>query len=160
MKVKDLLKMDIDIDVCDDYTEECYIAYVGVTKLTEYGKKEFRRALELECEMYDDIVIIKCYVDGDDDESKKNVKSCTRLFYALAGYCSCTNYRRWFVSEDDVLDAMRELSVKIVNVDEWPDVDTYPLPSLTCDMSDGSGNVMAYYEYCPEEDVIYCKASY
>lgn len=160
MKVKDLLKMDIDIDVCDDYTEDCYIAYVGVTELTEYGKKEFRRALELECEMYDDIVIIKCYVDGDDDESKKNVKNCTRLFYALAGYCSCTNYRRWFVSESDVLDDMKRGLIDIVDVDVLPDVDTYELPSLTADLSQGTGNVVAYYDYCPAEDVIYCHVSY
>lgn len=104
MKVRDLLKMDIDIDVCDDYTEDCYIVFCGKAELTEEGEKRFAKALEIECEMHDDIVILKCDTgDYDEDEetgeSARNVRRCKNLFYSLAGYCLDSDYKKWFKEE-------------------------------------------------------------
>ena len=95
MKVKDLLKMDIDIDVCDDYDERCYIAFCGEAKLTHEGEERFRDALELPITLnikedrVDNICIISCDTEHD-------AESCRELFVALAGYCSESDYDRWF----------------------------------------------------------------
>lgn len=157
IKIEDLLKMEIDRDVTDDYSDELYISFVGPIELTEYGKKEFRGILGLECDVYDDIIVAHCDAD-DEDKSEYNLRKCAKLFGALA--LGSRNYRRWFVNEDDVLDDMKHGLIDIVDVDVLPDVDTYELPSLTADLSQGTGNVVAYYDYCPAEDVIYCHVSY
>ena len=157
IKIEDLLKMEIDRDVTDDYSDELYISFVGPIELTEYGKKVFRGILSLECDVYDDIIVVHCDAD-DEDKSEYNLRKCAKLFGALA--LGSRNYRRWFVSEDDVVSALNRKEIKIVNVDEWPEVDTYELPSITHDLSHGTGNVVMYYEYCPEEDVIYCHVSH
>ena len=41
MKVKDLIKEEIDVDVYDNVCEELAIAFCGSVELTEYGKKHF-----------------------------------------------------------------------------------------------------------------------
>ena len=51
MKIRDFLHENTDIDVCDDYTEECYIAYCGPMWLTPEGEIEFSGALDLEVEI-------------------------------------------------------------------------------------------------------------
>lgn len=105
MTVRDLLSMSIDIDVCDDYDESCYIAYVGegYYPLTDEGEKKFARALDVEVEMHDDIVILKTCGDNvwDEDEesglSAKRTRACKNLFYSIAGYCLDSDYNKWFI---------------------------------------------------------------
>ena len=46
MKIREFIKMDIDIDVCDDYDERCYIAFCGPLELTEDGEREFKSVLD------------------------------------------------------------------------------------------------------------------
>ena len=46
MTVRDLLPMDIDIDVIDDVVEDLYVAFCGPMKLTEEGLKEFGEVLD------------------------------------------------------------------------------------------------------------------
>lgn len=105
MKVKDLLKMDIDIDVIDNYTEECYIAFCGPITLTPSAKRKFSRALNIECEVihdhgyFGDFVTLKCDT-GDDEIAEKNVQACIDLFYSLAGFCSSEDYDKWFIEEE------------------------------------------------------------
>lgn len=51
MKVKDLLPMEIDIDVYDDVCEELGIAFCGPLTLTEAGQEKFSEVLEYEIQM-------------------------------------------------------------------------------------------------------------
>lgn len=89
MKVSDLLKMDVDIDVVDDLCEELYIAFCGPMELTECGVKEFGEVLNYEVTIDDDIAVI--HIDCDDE-----LRMAKELFDSLAGYCSCEDYDAWF----------------------------------------------------------------
>lgn len=48
MKIKELLGMDIDVDVYDNVCEELSTAFVGPMYLTEAGKQKFADVLELD----------------------------------------------------------------------------------------------------------------
>ena len=95
MKVKDLLKMDIDIDVYDDVCEELAIAFCGAYDLTDEAKEHFAEALEYDCEIMNgldgraEIVIVHA-------DSMKQVRKARELFESLAGYCASDDYDRWF----------------------------------------------------------------
>lgn len=97
MKVRDLLPQEIDIDVCDDYDESCYVAFCGPMKLTEEGEKYFAKALDLEIKI-GDIITVCC--GDDEDEAEKNVIAACKLFYSMAGCCDVEDYERWFVEND------------------------------------------------------------
>ena len=97
MKVKDLLAMDIDIDVIDDVSDYLDIAFVGPAKLTIEGLNVFGDVLEYEVilNVDDDYCIIKC----DDDPNviwPQKQRKAAELFHALAGYCSEKDYDIWF----------------------------------------------------------------
>ena len=100
MKVKDLLPMEIDVDVYDDVCEELAIAFCGPIKLTTKGELYFAEVLEYEIDfikdkLYGDTVIV--HVDSDDWEIR--LGKATELFHAMAGYCSVSDYERWFTDE-------------------------------------------------------------
>lgn len=92
MKVKDLLEMEIDIDVYDNYDERLGIAFVGPAKLTAKGEETFGEVLDLDVEIVGDGCC--AIVDTEDDEEMTQM-ACD-LFVALAGYCSETDYEEWF----------------------------------------------------------------
>ena len=96
MKVKDFIKEDIDIDVCDDYDERCYIAFCGALKLKPKGEEHFKEVLEYEIELFDKdfnwkypTAIIHC-------EDGKQAQKAKEFFFSAAGYCSDSDYKRWF----------------------------------------------------------------
>ncbi len=95
MKVKDLIAEDIDIDVCDDYDERCWIAKCGAYRLTDAAVQTFHKALDVEVELHDKVAILKC---DDDDErvAEEKAQACKRLFFSLAGYCPADEYDMWF----------------------------------------------------------------
>lgn len=98
IKVKDLIKMEIDVDVCDDYDESCYIAFCGPLELTPAGLEMFAPVLEYDIELppaeireqYGDPAII---TGIENDNQARQVK---KFFYAAAGYCSADNWSAWF----------------------------------------------------------------
>ena len=95
--IRDLLLMDVDIDVYDNVCESLAIAFCGPMNLTEEGKEHFKDVLDLPVIIYtDDNVAI---VDVDDSEGvwQKKLKGAKELFYALAGFCSITDYDTWFI---------------------------------------------------------------
>lgn len=101
MKVKDLIAMETDIDVCDDYDESCWIAMCGPIELTEQGKKEYGSVLEIEVDIITNgfggapVALLKC---GEDEETaEKNVKACKEFFFSAAGYCSEERWNVLFV---------------------------------------------------------------
>lgn len=98
MKVKDLLKMSIDIDVYDADSDGIGIAFCGPMELTEEGKKKFKDVLEYEVEFnkgtcYGDIAVVTVPDSEDYDEGLRKAED---LFYALAGDVSPKKYNNWF----------------------------------------------------------------
>lgn len=89
MLVRDLLKMEVDIDVCDNYDERCYIAFVGPVKLTSKGKRKFASVLKLPIKFGRDIVILNC-------TNAKEASLLQDLFYGAAGYITQEEYDELF----------------------------------------------------------------
>lgn len=99
MTVKDFIRKDIDIDVRDDYDERCWIAFCGPCKLTECGKQEFYRAMDVNVHIdtngFGGLPIAILEVDNEED-----AQACKELFFSLAGYCGDSDYDKWFVEVD------------------------------------------------------------
>jgi hypothetical protein len=99
MTVKDLIQMDIDIDVYDDVCEELSIAFCGPQQLTPEGQKAFAEVMDYKIDFvngsYGFVAIVKI---DDQDEAvwTKRLNKAKRFFYAAAGYCSCDDYDKWF----------------------------------------------------------------
>ena len=99
MKVKDLLKMEIDIDVVDDVCEELWIAFCGAMDLTEEAQEKFAEVLEYEVTFSgsgNDMIAIIHIDDPNDDVWESRLEKAQELFWALAGYCDADDYDRWF----------------------------------------------------------------
>ena len=98
MKVKDFISQEIDIDTYNTYTDYV-ICFCGPCKLTAEGKKEFADILDL------DVVICE-YTNGyekwaeiiipNNEEEEKVYKIVKHFLASAAGYCSESNYNKWF----------------------------------------------------------------
>lgn len=104
-KVRDLLPMHVDIDVCDDVCEELYIAFCGPVTLTDEGMDEFGEVLGYPIEILENPTIGPlCIVHIDDDNDRvweRRLRIAKRFFYSAAGYCADEDYTRWFKQEED-----------------------------------------------------------
>lgn len=91
MTVKDLLEIkDVSVDVCDDYDERCYIAYVSGYELTAAGVERFSPALDVEIDSIDGgMVGLRC-------PSAKEAQACKELFFSIAGFCGEKKFDEWF----------------------------------------------------------------
>lgn len=106
MTIRDLIQMEIDIDVYDDVCEELSVAFCGPQPLTEEGEKEFADIMDYPVEINPDsygglsaaIVLID---DPDEKVWKKRLKKAKHFFYSAAGYCACSDYDRWFPEDQD-----------------------------------------------------------
>lgn len=100
MTVKDLLTMEIDIDVVDDVCEELYIAFCGPMKLTEAGQEKFREVLDYKVSLRSHgggYILAIIHVDDDNDKVwKRKLRKAIELFHSLAGYCDADDYDKWF----------------------------------------------------------------
>lgn len=96
MKIRDFIKMDIDIDVYDNVCDGIGIAYCGPMSLTEEGEKQFAEVMDYDIEIQDDVAI----VDTDHDDWKHRLKKAKEFFYSIAGYCDADLYDKWFVEVD------------------------------------------------------------
>ena len=97
--IEELLKMELDIDVYDDYTEELGIAFCGPAELTEEGRKYFEPVLKLNVAMVMDDTEFSDYgiVEINElDNPEEALDMLCELFNGLAGYCSETLYNKWF----------------------------------------------------------------
>lgn len=95
MTIRDLISMDIDIDVYDDVSEELGIAFCGSIQLTLLGEKKFSEVMEYPVTIKNDIAIIR--IDHIDEKVwKDRLHKAKEFFYAVAGYCSDSNYNKWF----------------------------------------------------------------
>jgi len=105
MTVRDLLKMEKDIDVYDDVCEELGIAFCGPVKLTDEGVKEFAEVLDypvtINPHSYGNLPCAIVGIDDPDDAVwEARLEKAKRLFESLAGYCDCDDYDKWFIEED------------------------------------------------------------
>lgn len=97
MKVKDLIREEIDIDVVDDVCEELYIAFCGPMTLTAAGEKQFAEVLEypVEITIGQDLAVV-CVDDSDDAVWEARLDKAKEFFEACAGYCAADDYELWF----------------------------------------------------------------
>ena len=98
MTIRDLLAMNIDIDVYDADTDGIGIAYCGPTGLTAAGAEYFKDVLDYEVEFVDsayagDIAVVHIPDNVDYDEMLEKTEE---LFGSLAGYCSQKDWDNWF----------------------------------------------------------------
>lgn len=98
MTIRDLLAMNIDIDVYDADTDGIGIAYCGPTGLTAAGAEYFKDVLDYEVEFVDgtyagDIAVVHIPDNVDYDEMLEKTEE---LFGSLAGYCSVNDWDNWF----------------------------------------------------------------
>lgn len=96
MLVKDFIKKEICIDVCNDYDASLFMAFRGPAKLTEEGYNKFGDVLDNLVSVYDDLAVI--HVRGGIKTCLvNNSKDIYELFSSLAGCCSTEDYDKWFV---------------------------------------------------------------
>ena len=111
MKLKDILTSKTwnqygDMDVINDVIDEFHPAWCG-QYCTEEGKKRFGGALELEAEIFNagtqkyPEYRIEVHIDGPEGVWQKRRRAVEDLFEAMAGYCSCEDYDRWFIESEE-----------------------------------------------------------
>lgn len=118
MTIRDLLAMNIDIDVYDADTDGIGIAYCGPTGLTAAGAEYFKDVLDYEVEFVDgtyagDIAVVHIPDNVDYDEMLEKTEE---LFGSLAGYCSQKSWDNWFyyLSDEEESKAATEEQVEEV----------------------------------------------
>ena len=97
MKVRDLLKMEIDVDVYDDVCEELAICFCGPCELTPVGNFKFMPVLDLEVEPY--FENDHCVIRIDDEEDfvwEYRLELCKLLFEGFAGYMNADDWKEYF----------------------------------------------------------------
>jgi len=102
MKVRDLIEMDIDIDVYDDVCEELGICFCGPMKLTEAGEKKFAEVMKYPVTLRNSGGYIVAIVSVDDPEDKvwkRRLRKYVEFFEAASGYCPAEDFEKWFKEE-------------------------------------------------------------
>lgn len=92
MKVRDLLKEEIDIDVYDDYDERCGIAFCGPCELTAKGKRKFAAIMDndVRIDVIMDVAVISC-------ENEHEAQIAKYLFHGFAGFIPSEEWETLFV---------------------------------------------------------------
>lgn len=103
MTLRELINTNPFEDV-DVYENVCGwgIALCGAYDLTEDAENEFSTVLDAEVDLkpvtpHGYAIVILDTLDGDDDD---NCDTFRRLMAGLAGYCSESNYYKWFILKD------------------------------------------------------------
>lgn len=97
--------LDMEEDVTVDGTDAC-IAVVPPVKLTQKGEETFGKMLDnkdLFVDVEKDGHCIMSDNQNDYDmaeEDKGTLFDVCRFIYALAGYCSASDYDEWFTGDD------------------------------------------------------------
>lgn len=117
MKVKDLIQMDVDIDVYDNVCEELGIAFCGALHLTEKGKRKFVDVLEYDVTLTNNGGYIVAIVDVDGENWKTKLRNAKEFFESAAGYCTTEEYDEWF-SPDPIYKVWVDGRLKTVTYDK------------------------------------------
>lgn len=103
LKIRDLIGLEIDADVCNDVIDDLFPAFCGPIALTPAGLEHYADALDLVCEYDPDNCLIVVHVDvpGDDPDAWiPNYKAARRFFNGASGNISCEKYDEWFRDPD------------------------------------------------------------
>ena len=101
MKLEEMLTgIDFDVDVCDDYADDLYIAFCSPLALTDDGRKEFKDILDLEV-IIDDEYPEACVLLSDKPNYEHLHRVLKDFLYSAAGYCSDSDWNKWFYYPDD-----------------------------------------------------------
>lgn len=102
MKIREFIKMEIDIDVYDDVCEELGIAFCGPLELTEEGEKKFAEVMDYDIDVhidprrvYFDCAVVKCD-DAEEKVWKRKLRKAKEFFDSAAGMCAWDDYEKWF----------------------------------------------------------------
>jgi len=95
MKVRDFIKMEIDMDVYDDVCEALAIAFIGPQELTPVGEAQFSEVMDYDVEIYGDHAVV-CVDDDDPRVWQRKLRKAKGFFEAAAGYCAADEYDEWF----------------------------------------------------------------
>jgi len=108
MKVRELLKLQVDVDVCNDYADEFYdengrsfvaeIAFCGPQKLTEEGEKHYARVLDFDVDVDESTACVHI-PEVDQEQIEKDSSMAMMLFYGAAGHVPESEYKRYFKDE-------------------------------------------------------------
>ena len=101
MTIRDLIQMEIDIDVYDDVCEDLSIAFVGPCELTEEGENEFADIMDYEVDInpssYGGLPAAIVKVDDPDEAVwTDRLAKAKRFFDSFAGYCPIDDFDKWF----------------------------------------------------------------
>lgn len=91
MKIREFITMDIDVDVCDEYDERCYIAFCGPLFMTDEGEHEFKSVLDRPVEVEQEEGWAS--LPADNEAEAQRLKE---FFFSAAGYCSAAQWDLWF----------------------------------------------------------------
>lgn len=99
--------MEEDVDIYVDGLDGCAVVG-GDIALTPAGKRKFGKVLDMHLEGHTVVGTDKDYEDLDafeEDGKGDGGRLNLAMFFirALAGYCSCENYDKWFEGDDAVL---------------------------------------------------------
>lgn len=101
--VRDLIAMDIDIDVFDNVCEDLAINFIGPMELTTEGEKKFGEVMGYAFEIVPGEEtwsgLPHCVIDVDDPDEKicaRKMRKAKEFFDAAAGFCPVDDYNRWF----------------------------------------------------------------
>lgn len=99
MKVKDLMEMQISVDVYDNVCDELAVAFEGPMELTEAGLEKFGEVLEYDVSLNNNGNFINAIVDVDDEdeaEFERKLAKAKELFESMAGWCTVDEGKEWF----------------------------------------------------------------
>ena len=101
MKVKDLIEMDVDIEIYDNRTDGIDISFVGPITLTKTGEEYFKEILEYEIKLHKEekYAIVICTDEEPKVKWRTKFEKAQEFFYCCAGYCSAKDYDKWFKEE-------------------------------------------------------------
>lgn len=96
IKVRDLLREECDVDVIDDYDESLWIAFCGPIHLSEEGERRFEDALDVVIEFSIGGGTVTARLNNEKSYVRRAVKD---LFESAAGFCSESDWNKWFNEE-------------------------------------------------------------
>lgn len=95
MTIREFIKQDIDIDVCDNVYDRYYCAFCGPIHLTAEGEKFFADVLDYEIEQYVNECVAIVDIDYYEDYGEAHRKA-KYFFQSVAGYCEEDLWDKWF----------------------------------------------------------------
>ena len=107
MKLRELIKLDTDVDVSDDYADQfedggrwfdSTIAFVGPCNLTDAGKEKYKNIMDLDVDVDESTAVVHI-PENEDEKMEEMEREVMLFFYAVAGYMPEDLYEEYFGKE-------------------------------------------------------------